>query len=96
MQPTIAPPASSRRRRAERRDRAAGLDLTLSRCALELLGTDLTVDAVLERMLGVIREGGVLEPHPDMDAAMRDRYHHHIERMRQRNRGIRKEKEDKK
>ncbi|WP_342387995.1 lipoate--protein ligase family protein [Salinicoccus bachuensis] len=60
----------------------------------ELLGTDLTVDAVLERMLGVIRESGTLEPLPDMDAAMRDRYHHHIERMKQRNRDIRADKED--
>ncbi|KIH70343.1 lipoate--protein ligase family protein [Salinicoccus roseus] len=60
----------------------------------ELLGTELTVDGVLERMLDIIRKDGRLEPLPDMDAAMRDRYHHYIDRMKQRNKDIRSEKED--
>ncbi|MFC3419138.1 biotin/lipoate A/B protein ligase family protein [Salinicoccus hispanicus] len=54
----------------------------------ELLEADYTVESVLERMLGIIRESGSLAPLPEMDSRIEQRYMHHLERMKARNRDI--------
>ncbi|GAA3732781.1 lipoate--protein ligase family protein [Salinicoccus jeotgali] len=54
----------------------------------ELLGTELSVDEVLETMLGILEEHGAVTPLPEMDETQKARYTHHLERMKTRNKDI--------
>ncbi|MFC3387431.1 biotin/lipoate A/B protein ligase family protein [Salinicoccus sesuvii] len=54
----------------------------------ELLGTEYTAESVLEQMLDIIRERGTLSPLPEMNRETKERYTHHIDRMKVRNRDI--------